>query len=76
MQSIDCADNYSLPSQYVLVTLNPSKPVSFGGTEEPAAYGELLSIGAIGGEKNKAVCNVLQLGWMLCLSTGTCADNK
>ncbi len=27
----------------------------FGGTEAPAAYGELLSIGAIGGEKNKSV---------------------
>jgi phenylpyruvate tautomerase len=41
--------------QYVLVTLNASKPVMFGGTEEPAAYGELLSIGAIGGGKNKQV---------------------
>ena len=27
----------------------------FGGTEEPCAFGELFSIGAIGGEKNKAV---------------------
>lgn len=41
--------------QYVLVTLNAGKSVMFGGTEAPAAYGELLSIGAIGGEKNKSV---------------------
>eukprot|EP00877_Chromochloris_zofingiensis_P014783 jgi/Chrzof1/9559/Cz04g07250.t1 len=28
----------------------------FGGTEGPAAYAELLSIGAIGGDKNKKIC--------------------
>lgn len=27
----------------------------YSGTEAPCAYGELISIGAIGGEKNKAV---------------------
>lgn len=27
----------------------------FAGTEEPAAFGELFSIGAIGGDKNKQV---------------------
>ena len=31
------------------------KPVMFAGTEEPAAFGELFSIGAIGGDKNKQV---------------------
>ena len=31
------------------------KPVIFAGTEEPAAFGELFSIGAIGGDKNKQV---------------------
>jgi phenylpyruvate tautomerase len=40
-------------SQYVLVTLKTDVPVMFAGTEEPAAYGDLHSIGAIGGEKNK-----------------------
>ncbi|KAK9843978.1 hypothetical protein WJX81_000886 [Elliptochloris bilobata] len=40
-------------SQYVLVTLNLGVPLSFGGTEEPAAYGTLLSIGAISPSQNK-----------------------
>ena len=39
--------------QYVLVTLNLGQPMSFGGTEEPAAYGTLLSIGAISPAQNK-----------------------
>lgn len=40
----------------------------FGGTEAPAAYGELLSIGAIGGEKNKSVSppTASQLGLPVC----------
>ena len=41
--------------QYVLVTVDSGKPVMFAGTEEPAAFGELFSIGAIGGDKNKQV---------------------
>lgn len=48
------------PSQYVLVTLKTDVPVMFAGTEEPAAYGDLHSIGAIGGEKNKEVSSTLQ----------------
>ena len=47
------------PESYVLVTLRSGTPVCFGGTEEPAAYGELLSIGAIGGEKNKGICKAI-----------------
>lgn len=43
------------PEAYVLVSLRSGTSLCFGGTEEPAAYGELLSIGAIGGEKNKAI---------------------
>ncbi len=38
-----------------MVTLRSGTPVCFGGTEAPAAYGELLSIGAIGGAKNAAI---------------------
>lgn len=49
--------------QYVLVTLNAGKSVMFGGTEAPAAYGELLSIGAIGGEKNKTVSDIILLAY-------------
>ena len=41
--------------QYVLVTVDSGKPVMFASTEEPAAFGELFSIGAIGGDKNKEV---------------------
>lgn len=45
--------------QYVLVSLRTDVPLCFGGTEEPAAYAELLSIGAIGGEKNKTISAAL-----------------
>lgn len=34
----------------------------YSGTEAPCAYGELISIGAIGGEKNKQVCQS-SAGW-------------
>ena len=43
------------PEQYVMVSLRADTPMCFGGTEEPCAYGELVSIGAIGGDKNKKV---------------------
>lgn len=41
--------------QLVLVSLTTDTPMIFGGIEGPAAYAELLSIGAIGGDKNKKV---------------------
>ena len=50
-----------LPQQALQVFMPSSalfcagKPVMFAGTEEPAAFGELFSIGAIGGDKNKQV---------------------
>ena len=47
------------PESYVLVSLRSGVSLCFGGTEEPAAYGELLSIGAIGGEKNKAISKTI-----------------
>lgn len=43
----------------MLVTLKTDVPLSFGGTEQPGAYGELLSIGAIGGAKNKALSKAI-----------------
>lgn len=43
------------PESYVLVAVHTDTPLSFGGTEEPAALGELVSIGAIGGAKNAAI---------------------
>lgn len=30
-----------------MVLVNGGVPISFGGTEEPAAYGELISIGGL-----------------------------
>jgi len=44
-----------------MVSLQTDKPMMFGGTEEPCAYGELVSIGAIGGDKNKKVLRGLGL---------------
>ena len=39
--------------QYVMIVLKGSVPISFGGTEQPAAYGELVSIGGLNPSTNK-----------------------
>ncbi|GFP84375.1 macrophage migration inhibitory factor homolog [Phtheirospermum japonicum] len=36
------------PESYVMIVVNGGVPISFGGTEEPAAYGEIVSIGGLG----------------------------
>ncbi|XP_052176974.1 uncharacterized protein LOC127791178 isoform X2 [Diospyros lotus] len=41
------------PEAYVMIVLKGSIPMSFGGTEQPAAYGELLSIGGLNPDNNK-----------------------
>ncbi|KAL8129434.1 hypothetical protein V2J09_018589 [Rumex salicifolius] len=41
------------PENYVMVLLKGSVPVSFGGTEQPAAFGELISIGGLNPATNK-----------------------
>jgi phenylpyruvate tautomerase len=50
--------------QYVMVSINGSVPMSFAASEEPAAYGELVSIGGIGpgvnGKLSAAVAEVLE----------------
>ncbi|MFQ6623343.1 hypothetical protein Gotur_002098 [Gossypium turneri] len=38
---------------YVMIVLKGSVPMSFGGTEQPAAYGELVSIGGLNPDVNK-----------------------
>ena len=38
------------PESYVLVSLTTDRPMSFGGSEEPCAYAELLSIGGFRGK--------------------------
>lgn len=42
------------PESYVTVSLRADVPLVFGGTEAPAAQAELLSIGALGKDRNKA----------------------
>lgn len=39
--------------QYVMIVLKGSVPISFGGNEQPAAYGELVSIGGLNPDVNK-----------------------
>ncbi|KAK4268522.1 hypothetical protein QN277_025172 [Acacia crassicarpa] len=52
------------PENYVMVVLKGSVPMSFGGTEQPAAYGELVSIGGLNPDVNKklsaAISSILE----------------
>lgn len=47
-----------------MVVLKGSVPISFGGSEQPAAYGELVSIGGLSPDVNKnlsaAVSSILE----------------
>jgi len=47
------------PESYVLIHLNPNQMMSFGGTEEPTAFLELISLGKIGGDINKEISSRL-----------------
>ncbi|CAL1373872.1 unnamed protein product [Linum trigynum] len=40
------------PESYVMILVNSGVPIAFAGTEEPAAYGELISIGGLGPSVN------------------------
>nr|AEJ88264.1 putative macrophage migration inhibitory factor family protein [Wolffia arrhiza] len=52
------------PEAYVMIVLKGSIPISFGGTEQPAAYGELVSIGGLDPATNKklsaAIASILE----------------
>uniref|UniRef100_A0A2P2K2G4 Uncharacterized protein MANES_09G111500 n=1 Tax=Rhizophora mucronata TaxID=61149 RepID=A0A2P2K2G4_RHIMU len=52
------------PSAYVMIVLKGSVPIAFGGTEQPAAYGELVSIGGLNPDVNKklsaAISSILE----------------
>ncbi|OWM84276.1 hypothetical protein CDL15_Pgr027045 [Punica granatum] len=52
------------PESYVMILLNGSVPIAFAGTEAPAAYGELISIGGLGqsvnGKLSSTVAEILQ----------------
>ncbi|KAJ7527963.1 hypothetical protein O6H91_16G078600 [Diphasiastrum complanatum] len=53
------------PILYMMVLLNGAVPMYFGGSEEPAAYGKLVSVGGLGDEMNKrlsaALTEILEL---------------
>ncbi|OVA02814.1 Macrophage migration inhibitory factor [Macleaya cordata] len=52
------------PEAYVMVVLKGSVPMSFGGTEQPSAFGELVSIGGLNPDINKklsaAIATILE----------------
>mmetsp|Transcript_13139 Transcript_13139/g.32142 ORF Transcript_13139/g.32142 Transcript_13139/m.32142 type:complete len:117 (-) Transcript_13139:297-647(-) len=49
------ATSVGKPERWVMISVTTDKPMMYAGTEEPCAYAELISIGAIGGAKNKAI---------------------
>ncbi|KAG5053989.1 hypothetical protein JHK85_006499 [Glycine max] len=52
------------PEAYVMIVLKGSVPIAFGGNEQPAAYGELVSIGGLNPSVNKelsaAIASILE----------------
>ncbi|KAK4370006.1 hypothetical protein RND71_009481 [Anisodus tanguticus] len=50
--------------RYVMILLNGGVPIAFAGTEAPAAYGELISIGGLGpsvnGKLSSTIAEILQ----------------
>ncbi|KAI4344470.1 hypothetical protein L6164_011693 [Bauhinia variegata] len=52
------------PESYVMILINAGVPIAFCGTEEPAAYGELISIGGLGssvnGKLSSTIAEILQ----------------
>ncbi|KAG6745332.1 hypothetical protein POTOM_051987 [Populus tomentosa] len=47
------------PESYVMIVLKGSVPISFGGTEQPAAYGELVSVGGLNSDVNKKLSSAI-----------------
>ncbi|XP_074587248.1 uncharacterized protein LOC141843192 [Curcuma longa] len=47
------------PEAYVMVVLKGSVPISFAGSEQPAAYGELVSIGGLNPDTNKKLSSAI-----------------
>ncbi|GAV84245.1 MIF domain-containing protein [Cephalotus follicularis] len=52
------------PESYVMILLNGGVPIAFAGTEGPAAYGELISIGGLGpsvnGKLSSTIAEILE----------------
>ncbi|CAN8253061.1 unnamed protein product [Cochlearia groenlandica] len=53
------------PESYVMVLLNSGVPIAFAGSEEPAAYGEVISIGGLGegvnGKLSETISEILHI---------------
>ncbi|XP_050269614.1 uncharacterized protein LOC126713790 [Quercus robur] len=47
------------PESYVMILINGGVPIEFAGTEEPAAYGELVSIGGLGPSVNAKLSSTI-----------------
>ncbi|EFJ43698.1 hypothetical protein VOLCADRAFT_83092 [Volvox carteri f. nagariensis] len=52
------------PEQWVMCSLTTDKPMIYGGSEEPCAFGYFMSIGAIGGDVNQP--NIRQISAAIC----------
>ncbi|KAL3531637.1 hypothetical protein ACH5RR_005158 [Cinchona calisaya] len=52
------------PETYVMIVFKGSVPMSFGGTEQLTAYGDLVSIGGLNPDVNKklnaAISNIIE----------------
>ncbi|KAJ1664564.1 hypothetical protein IW140_000989 [Coemansia sp. RSA 1813] len=49
------AELLSKPLSYVMTIVTYNESLTFGGTDEPAAYVHIGSIGSVGGDKNKPI---------------------
>lgn len=47
------AKSLGKPASYIAIQVNAGRDISFGGTDEPAALCDLVSIGALSKESNK-----------------------
>ncbi|EOY32046.1 Macrophage migration inhibitory factor - like 3 [Theobroma cacao] len=47
------------PESYVMILVNGGVPMAFAGTEAPAAYGELISIGGLGPSVNSKLSSTI-----------------
>ncbi|KAJ7961159.1 Macrophage migration inhibitory factor [Quillaja saponaria] len=55
------------PEAYAMIVLKGSIPISFSGTEQPAAHGELVSIGGLSSDVKKKVLQFPQFLRPSCL---------
>ncbi|KAE8680575.1 Detected protein of confused Function [Hibiscus syriacus] len=47
------------PESYVMILVNGGVPMAFAGTEAPAAYGELISVGGLGLSVNSKLSSTI-----------------